>query len=278
MSGAVRIGDFLIDSLLDGYFGLDGGAMFGVVPKVLWEKTNPADELNRIILALRPALVNTGKELVLVNTGIGDKFNEKFQKIYRIDKSQSLEKSLENLKISEEDINYVILTHLHFDHCGGNTRFDRNGKLVPKFPRAKYFIQRKEWERATNPDQRSKASYLEENFLVLKESNQLELIDGETEILPGIRAIPTGGHTSGHQVVLIKSGAIYWSDLIPTVSHLNLPYIMGYDLFPLETMEKKEVLLNRALAENWLSLFEHDPKIGMGYLKRVNDKIVCEPI
>lgn len=261
----MKFSKFEIYSLLDGYFALDGGAMFGIIPKVFWQKTNPADERNRITLALRTLLVKTPDCLVLIDTGIGDKYNEKFSDIYKIDKASGMEKSLAELKISPDDIDVVINTHLHFDHAGGNTKKGEKG-IVPQFPRAKYVIQEKEWLVANNPDCRSQASYLEENFLPLKESGNLYLISGDYQVTDGIEVILTGGHTDGHQIVLIttkEKKIAYWGDLIPTVSHLNIPYIMGYDLFPLVTMKKKEELLTRAKEERWLMVFEHDPKIGI---------------
>lgn len=277
----MRIGDFEIYPIYDGFFALDGGAMFGVVPKVFWEKTNPADNRNRITLALRTMLVKTTKELVLVDTGIGDKFQERFKDIYRIDKSYTIEDSLQTVGLKPEDINIVINTHLHFDHCGGNTRIDSTGEVVPRFPKAIYYIQEAEWRQGLNPDVRSKASYLKENFEPLEKFGNLRLIEGDQEIIPGVEVIKTAGHTYGHQIVLIKSNqqkAVYWGDLIPTVSHLNVPYVMGYDLFPLTTMEWKEKLLAKALVEKWLMFFEHDPKYGFGYLRQDQGKWAFVPV
>ncbi len=277
----MKLGRFEIYPVLDGFFRLDGGAMFGVIPKVLWEKTNPPDENNRILLALRCCLINTGKELVLIDTGIGDKNNQKFTDIYQVKKEINLEKSLSAIGVSPNDINIVIDTHLHFDHCGGNTKIDANGKIVPSFPNARYIIQKAEWESANNPDRRSRASYLKENFQPLKEANLLELVDGDCKITEGIEVIKTSAHTFGHQVVKVSSEnktLIYWADLIPTSSHLNLPYLMSYDLFPIQTMEQKERLLNQALKENWVSFFEHDPQIAMAYLTQEENKIKIKTI
>lgn len=272
----MKLGKFEIYPIITGYFRLDGGAMFGVIPKVLWEKTNPPDENNRILLTLRCCLINTGKELVLIDTGIGNKNNEKFTNIYQVQKEINLEKSLATIGISPNDINIVIDTHLHFDHCGGNTKIDSDGKIVPTFPNAQYYIQKDEWQAANNPDRRSRASYLKENFVPLQEANLVRLVDGDAIITEGIEVIKTSAHTFGHQVVKVSSERqtlIYWADLIPTASHLNLPYLMSYDLFPLQTMEQKERLLNQALRENWISFFEHDPQIGMAYLTQEDGKI-----
>jgi glyoxylase-like metal-dependent hydrolase (beta-lactamase superfamily II) len=279
----MKLGKFEIYPVLDGYFRLDGGAMFGVIPKTLWQKTNPPDNNNRILLALRCCLIKTPNEIVLIDTGIGDKFQGKFEDIYQVKKEIYLEKSLKEINIKSEDIDIVIDTHLHFDHCGGNTKKDNDGKIIPRFPNARYYIQKAEWELANNPDSRSKASYLKENFLPLQEAGVLKLVDGDEKITDDIEVIKTSAHTTGHQVVLVKSEdktLIYWGDLIPTTSHLNLPYLMSYDLFPLQTMEQKERLLPRALKENWVSFFEHDPKIAMAYLaeedKRIKIKSVIE--
>ncbi len=275
------LGKFDIKPIYDGFFALDGGAMFGVVPKVFWEKTNPADEKNRIKLALRTVLVKTGKELVLIDTGIGEKFQGKFEDIYKVDKTYSIENSLKELGIKLEDIKIVINTHLHFDHCGGNTRINERGEVVSKFSNAMYYIQADEWQYANNPDIRSKASYLNENYEPLQKSGNLKLIEGDIKIIQGIEVVKTAGHTPGHQIVLIKSEgrtAVYWGDLIPTASHLNIPYVMGYDLFPLTTINWKEKLLPRALKEHWLMLFEHDPKEDFCYLKQESNRWGCEPV
>jgi glyoxylase-like metal-dependent hydrolase (beta-lactamase superfamily II) len=279
----MKLGKFDIYSVLDGFFRLDGGAMFGVIPKVLWQKTNQPDSNNRILLALRTCLIDTQNELILIDTGIGDKYEGKFEDIYQVKKEINFNNSLKQIGIKYEDIDIVINTHLHFDHCGGNTKIDTIGNIVPTFPNAKYYIQKTEWEAANDPDSRSRASYLKENFQVLEQAKVLNLVDGDQKITDDIEVIKTSAHTYGHQVVLIRSEEktlIYWGDLIPTVSHLNLPYLMSYDLFPLQTMEQKERLLDRALKENWVSFFEHDPKIAIATLihegKRISIKSVIE--
>lgn len=273
----MKLGTFEVYPVLDGFFRLDGGAMFGVVPKVLWQKTNPPDNNNRILLALRCCLIKTDNELVLIDTGIGHKFQGKFEDIYQVKKDIYLEKSLSDIGYKPEDITIVINTHLHFDHCGGNTKINSAGEIVPTFPNARYFIQKDEWQAANNPDDRSKASYLKENFLPLQTYRQLNLIDGDCKIIDGIEVIKTSAHTFGHQVVIVTSEnkkLIYWGDLIPTTSHLALPYLMSYDLFPLQTMEQKQKLLKHAVNENWVSFFEHDPEIAMAYLTEKDSRIV----
>ncbi len=276
----MKIGKFETYVLSDGFFGLDGGAMFGVVPKPLWEKTNPPDDRNRIRLALRPLLVVTPSERVLIDTGVGDKYDAKFAELYRIEKPDSLISSLAQVGFNPEDITTVILTHLHFDHCGGSTIF-KESKPVPTFPNARYIIQESEWNEALNPNRRSRASYLPENFLPIQESGQLTLVNGSQEILPGIELIHTNGHTKGMQIVrLVSEGqtAVFWSDMIPTRGHLPVPYIMGYDLYPLESMARKEQLLNQAAKEGWVSFLEHDPEFTVGRIVQRNERFEFEPI
>jgi len=277
----LKLGPFHLISLSDGFFGLDGGAMFGVVPKPLWAKTNPPDERNRIRLALRPLLVVTPDCRILFDTGIGDKENTKFQDIYRVEKTDTIDASLARAGFRPEDITHVVLTHLHFDHCGGTTRLDSTGKPVLRFPRARHFVQQQEWEDATHPNRRTKATYLPANFLPIMEAGQLELIDGNVELVPGIELFRTGGHTRGMQIGFIRAEgrtAVFWSDLIPTRSHIAIPYIMGYDLFPLETMVLKEKLVNQACAERWVSFLEHDPAAACGTIRNENDKFYFEEI
>jgi len=280
----VNLGAFRLHSLSDGSFGLDGGAMFGVVPKPLWERTNPPDERNRIRLALRPLLVVAGNERVLIDTGIGDKWDAQSTDIYRIEHTDTVESSLARAGFKPEDITKVVLTHLHFDHAGAATKLDSTGKPVPRFPNARYYVQQNEWDLALNPNRRSRAAYLPDNFLPLQEAGQLELIDGdlqlELELGLALELVLTGGHTPGHQVVLLRSGgntAIYWGDLIPTRSHIATPYIMGYDLIPLETMAQKEKLVALAIAGRWVSFFEHDPDLASGVIEEENGKPFLRP-
>ena len=254
--------------------------MFGVVPKVFWNKLTPADEANRIELGLNCLLIKTEDNNILVDTGVGEKIDEKFGEIYKVDKSKDLIRSLEDAGLSPENIDYVINTHLHFDHAGGNTRV-KGENIVPSFPDAEHVIQRGEWEDALNPNERTQASYLKENLLPIQEAGLLQLVDGDTEILPGIKVIVTRGHTKNHQSVLIESQgkrALYLGDLIPTTAHIKVPYVMGYDLYPLETIETKKEILDKAVQEQWLLIFEHDPKIGMGYLEKREGKFKLRPI
>lgn len=279
-SKSLKLGQFELSIVSDGKFWLDGGAMFGVVPKVMWNKLNPADDLNRIELGLNCLLIQTADNKILVDTGIGEKLKERFQDIYRVERDFSLVEILHRRGIEPEDIDKVINTHLHFDHCGGNT-VKKDGKLVPTFPNAQYIIQKQEWYDATHPNIRTKASYLKENFIPLEENDQLLLIEGAYEIIKGVKVIVTNGHTQGHQSVLIESDrskAIYFGDLIPTTSHIKIPYVMGYDLYPLDLIKRKEDILKRALSEHWLLIFEHDPEVVFAYVIEENGKAILQSL
>jgi glyoxylase-like metal-dependent hydrolase (beta-lactamase superfamily II) len=238
---------------------------------------------------------------VLIDTGIGDKWDARNTDIYRIEHTDTIESSLARAGFTPEDITKVVLTHLHFDHAGGATRLDPTGKPVPRFPNARHYVQQKEWNLAVNPNRRSRAAYLPENFLPLQEAGRLELIDGDfrLELAPGLglELVLTGGHTPGHQIVFIRDNpefrsqkpecrtpghsagrtAVYWGDLIPTRSHIATPYIMGYDLLPLETMEQKEKLVQQAVAGRWASFFEHDPDFASGVIEEENGKPFLRP-
>ena len=266
------LGRFRLHALEAGLQRLDGGAMFGVVPKVLWEKRIAPDERNRIPLALRCLLVETPDTLVLIDTGVGNKESEKFRDIYGIENEGSptrLEDALRAAGYSPEDVDVVVNTHLHFDHAGGNTFRDPEGVVRLAFPRARYFVQRGEWEYAHWKNERIQASYLPDNFDPVEREGRFEFIEGEREIVPGVRVVPTPGHTPHHQSVLVESEgerACFLADLIPTTAHLPLPWIMGYDVEPLRTLETKRWLLRRAREEGWLLVFEHDAEVPWGYL------------
>jgi len=312
----MRLGEFELHSLSDGFFGLDGGAMFGVVPKPVWEKTNPADARNRIRLASRPLLVVTSTERILVDTGIGDRCDEKSRDRYRIEQPPTVESSLARAGFRPTDVTRVILTHLHFDHAGATTKLDSAGRLVPRFPNARHYVQRIEWEAATRPNRRSRASYRPDDFLPIRESGLLELVDGDTRLELGpalvLDLFQTGGHTPGHQIVLVRDSsrrmrdmgiegqrdrvadsghsiprsldpsipvlAVFWGDLIPTRSHIATPYIMGYDLSPLETMEQKEKLVQQAIVGKWLSFVEHDPDHACGTICEEGGRQFLQPL
>jgi len=248
--------------------------MFGVVPKVLWEKCCPSDEFNRISLSLTALLIRANGKNILVDTGLGPKEDEKFHRLFAVERTPTILESLKLLGLGPEDIHLVINTHLHFDHAGGNTMSGGDGSIRPVFPKARYVIQQGEFEDAARANERTRASYRPDNFTPIDHINQWEFLHGDTEIVPGVTAVVTSGHTRHHQSVKIESEgqiAFFLGDLIPTVSHLPLPYIMGYDLFPIQTLETKRWVLDRAFEERWLLLFEHDPVVQAGYVRRDQD-------
>jgi len=264
----LELGDFELTILSDGHYYLDGGAMFGVVPKVIWETRVLADSRNRVKLGLNSLLIRDGRHTVLVETGIGPKLLEKARHIFQ--NESRLLQSFEEAKVSPEEVDIVINTHLHFDHCGYNTCY-QNGRLVPTFPRARYYAQRGEWEHAHTPNERDGVSYLADTYDPLVHSGQMELISGGREIVPGISVRVYPGHTRDMQAVLINSGgktACYISDLIPTAQHLDVAWCMAYDLFPTETMEQKKRFYAEAVAEKWLTVFTHDQFTPWGYIEQ----------
>ena len=266
------VGRIRMHALQAGGQKLDGGAMFGVVPKPLWERRIPADARNRIQLGMRCLLIEHDAGLVLIDTGAGNKENAKFHDIYGLENAgrdgrTALEDAIAEAGFPVDDVAIVISSHLHFDHAGGNTYRNAGGEVLPSFPRARYIVQRGEYEYATHTNERTAASYFPPNFEPVRAAGQLDLVDGEREIVPGIRVIPTPGHVPFHQGILIESAgerAFFLGDLAPTAAHLPLPWIMGYDVEPLVTLETKRVILRRALAEEWLVVFEHDATVAWG--------------
>jgi glyoxylase-like metal-dependent hydrolase (beta-lactamase superfamily II) len=247
---------------LGGRFRLDGGAMFGVVPRTLWSRATPPDERNRIQMAMRCLLIEGDGRRVLVDAGSGTKDDAKFRDIYAIEGPEALTDELARAGAPPDSIDTVALTHLHFDHCGGGTRREADGRAVPTFPRARYLVRLQEWEDAHHANERNRASYLADNYDPLEAQGQLEIHEGDREILPGVSMRHLPGHTAGHQGVFFDipgARALYAADLFPTVSHLGLPYIMAYDLYPMTTLETKRSILRDATREGWLLLFEHDP-------------------
>jgi glyoxylase-like metal-dependent hydrolase (beta-lactamase superfamily II) len=267
----MRIGKYNIHTIESGFFALDGGAMFGIIPKPLWEKSNPADEKNRIKLATRNLLLKSDSKIILIDTGMGTKWNEKFKEIYWIVQDDySLEKSLMNINLMPEDITDVILTHLHFDHTGGSTKA-LDGKLMLAFPNAVYHVSKKNFDWAVNPTDRDKGSYLKENFLPLKEKGVLCFTNAGKKFDDEIELIEVNGHTFGQQLVKIEDAdntILFCADLFPTTAHINLPYIMGYDLQPLVTLGEKKKILNMAAEKNWKLFFEHDPYSAAAFVER----------
>jgi len=280
-SDRLRLGDFDVYGLRDGFFYLDGGAMFGVVPKTLWEKKCPADVQNRIRLALNSLLIKTPAALVLVETGIGPKLDRKLHGIYCVEQDPGLLGSLARLGFAPEEIDFVINTHLHFDHCGGNTLRNEKGEIVATFPRARYIIQKGEWEWAMNPHEREKGSYQAENFRALADFGLLGLVDGDSPVTEGVEVMLAPGHTARHQCVKIKSGGetlVYLGDLVPTSAHVALAYGMSYDLHPLENLESKRKLYEQAVVENWILAFVHDPVHYFGKVRKDNQRFEFRPL
>ena len=274
----MKLGAFEIHALSDGTFGLDGGQMFGVVPKPLWEKKLPADERNRVRLGLTCLLVRAGKYNVLIETGIGEKFDAKHAEIYSIDHSSRLPEELSRHGLGLDDIDIVINTHLHFDHCGWNTRRE-GSQIVPTFPKARYFMQRAEWEHALHPTERDRASYLEEWFTPAEP--QTVFVEGAREIVPGVRVELAPGHVRDMQCVWIESEgqrACFISDLVPTRAHLPLPWIMAFDLYPMETLASKKLLLPQLAEERVLIVFPHDAEVPWGMLTESEGKLAFQPV
>jgi glyoxylase-like metal-dependent hydrolase (beta-lactamase superfamily II) len=273
-----ELGDLRIHALEAGLQRLDGGAMFGVVPKPLWERRIPADDRNRIPLALRCLLVETPDALVLVDTGVGNKEDEKFRDIYGLQNQGEptrLEDAIRAAGHDPADVDVLISTHLHFDHAGGNTVLDAEGRIRPAFPGARHVTQRREYEFAQLQNERVRASYMAKNYEPVQEAGLWQFVDGPADIVPGVRVVPTPGHTPHHQSILLSSGgatACFLADLVPTEAHLPLPWIMGYDLEPLVTLETKRELLGRAKDEDWLLIFEHDPTTPWGRLDPAETK------
>lgn len=262
-----RWGRFEVAILNTGFFRLDGGAMFGVVPKLMWEKVMIPDEANRVRLALNCLVVKTGDEVILVDTGCGDKLSEKQRRIYCMESfGSALPDLLREAGVAVEAVRLVINSHLHFDHCGGNT-LQVDGELRPAFPEAVYVVQRRELEDAENANERNRASYFPENWRPLVEAGRLQTVAGRREIRPGIVLEPTPGHTLGHQSVLLQDGPrtlCFAADLFPTAANVPLPWIPAYDLFPLQTLETKREICRRAVAEDWLFVLEHEPGTPVG--------------
>ena len=262
-----KIGSYNLYTMESGRFGLDGGAMFGIIPKVLWERRIAPDARNRIPLNMRCLLLEGEDRLILIDNGVGDKYDDKFRDIYAIDHDYAtLTKSLHTAGFSEDDVTDVVLTHLHFDHCGGSTKRGQTG-LELTFRNARHHVQRKHWEWAARPNLREEASFLRENLDPLASSGNLSLAGGEGRLFPGIELITVHGHTECQQLVKISDGGktlVFVADLIPTSAHVRAVWIMAYDVRPLVTLEEKQAFLDRAAEEEWHFFFEHDPEVEVG--------------
>jgi glyoxylase-like metal-dependent hydrolase (beta-lactamase superfamily II) len=277
---SLTIGEFELTPLSDGFFRLDGGAMFGVVPKPLWEQRAPADEKNRITLGLRPLLVRAAGRRILIDAGIGDKLGAKPTAIYAIDRARHLDHSLAAAGLTAADIDVVIATHLHFDHAGGFTTMV-DGVARPRFPNARYLIRRAEWDDAMHPHERNRASYFFENYVPLAEAGVVDFHDDDEEVLPGISVWRTGGHTMHHELVKIQSNgdtAVFTADLMPTAAHVDEAWIMGYDLYPMDTLAFKRAFLREAIAGEYAIFFEHDPRLAAGIIRETNGRKSVEPV
>jgi len=259
----MKFGDYRVEVISDTEFRLDGGAMFGVVPRNLWSKTCPPDEQNRIRMNMNCLFIEAQGERILIDTGIGEKWSDKHRRMYGIDRKRSLDESLRAMAgVGSEEITIVINTHLHFDHAGGNTTVDKAGKATAAFPNARYFVSRAEYEHAETPSERDRASYLPENWRPLKESGQLELKEAEYEVVPGLRMETHAGHNRSMQCARLEQGSdtlFGFADLVPMRAHVPFAWIMGFDLYPVETLEAKKKLLPQAAREGWTCLFYHDP-------------------
>jgi len=261
----MRIGQYDVYILDTGRYRLDGGAMFGVIPRVLWQKENQPDEKNRIIMALNTLLIIGDGRVILIDTGIGEKADDKFSRIYAIDHSRhSLLKALAEHNVQPEDVTDVILTHLHFDHAGGATYYDSDGNLRLQFPNATHYIQKKQLEWSQKRFEKDRASYLSENIEPLVKSKNLKLLKGPTSLFDGVEILTSDGHTIAQQLVLIsgeEGKLLYAADLIPMAAHVPIPWVMAYDLYPVTTIEEKKMLLRQAVEEGWTVFFEHDPRL-----------------
>jgi glyoxylase-like metal-dependent hydrolase (beta-lactamase superfamily II) len=270
-------GDYRVEIVPDAEFRLDGGAMFGVVPRALWARESPPDEENRVRLSTNCLFVEAGGERIVIETGIGDKWSAKHATMYGITRERTLGESLKALTgFGTDEITIVVNTHLHFDHAGGNTTLDETGRAVPTFPNARYFVSREEYEHAERPHERDRASYLAENWRPLSDSGQLKLKDAAYEVVPGLTMENIAGHSRTMQCVRLNRGGqtlFGFADLVPTRAHVPFAWVMGYDLYPVETLEAKKRLLPQAARENWLCLFYHDADAPLGRIVEEEGKL-----
>jgi glyoxylase-like metal-dependent hydrolase (beta-lactamase superfamily II) len=280
----MKLGELEFHILTDGTFRLDGGAMFGVIPRPMWERVAPPDERNRIVLSMNSLLIHTAGKCILVETGAGDKWDDKRRDIYAFEGAPRLPEQLGAHGVRPEQVDLVVNTHLHFDHCGWNTRRvdgGAGGRAVPTFPNARYVVQRGELEHARNPSERDRASYLPENFVPMEESGQWWLLEGDEEIAPGVELIRAPGHNADMMCVRLSGGgktAMLLADLAPTTAHLPPVWIMGFDLYPMQTLENKKKWIAEIVRGGWLAIFGHERKVRAAYLREKDGKVVAEPV
>jgi methylmalonyl-CoA epimerase len=270
-------GDLQLTAVHDGPYRLDGGAMFGVVPRPLWQHKAPPDDRHRIQMAMRPLVVEGEWGRMIIDCGAGDKMDAKQRDIYALDRTRHLDHALADAGLSADAIDFVLATHLHWDHFGGAT----TKELKPRFPRARYLIRSAEWQDATHPHERNRASYLRDDFVPLQDADVVDFFDDDTVVRPGVRVVRTGGHSGQHQIVFIESGgktAVFTADLIPMTAHVQDAWIMGYDLFPMETLAVKKRLIRDAIDREYLIFFEHDPLITAGYIREKDGRRYVEQV
>lgn len=269
----MKFGDYRVEIIPDCDFRLDGGAMFGVVPRNLWARSFPPDEQNRIRLTMNCVFIDAGSEKILIETGIGDKWSQKYRLMYGIDRRRSLANSLEKITgVTAGEISIVINTHLHFDHAGGNTKLDEAGNVIATFPNARYFVSAAEYDHAENPTERDRASYFHENWQILKTTGQLELKAANYQVAPGLSVETHSGHNRSMQCWRLDRDnrtLFGFADLVPTHAHVPYAWIMGYDLYPLETLAEKKTLIPQAVREDWACVFYHDPELALGRITEV---------
>jgi glyoxylase-like metal-dependent hydrolase (beta-lactamase superfamily II) len=274
----LKLGNLEFHIVVSGHVRLDGGAMFGVIPKTMWEKVAPPDASNRILLAMNSLLILAGGKRILVETGAGDKLSPKLRAIYDQDGPRLIE-GLRAYGLHPEEIDIVVDTHLHFDHCGGNTRIEKD-KVIPAFPNARYIVHKGEFEHAKNPTERDRASYMPDNYMPIEAANKFSLIESDRVIAPGVELIRVPGHTADMLCVKLEGGgkaAFLFADLVPMTPHLGLPWIMGYDLYPMQTLENKRKWIPQVAREEWIALFSHDPRIPAAYLREHEGQWKAEP-